>query len=542
MGEFQLPEDGSVLIIDDNIDEAMPLIKLLSKKGIASIYLSGSDAELPEKPLTKIRLAFIDIQLTGPTDPESHAQTIMRILDTVIPDNNGPYIVIIWTVTSQTNVEVLKEKLESADNGPVEIIQLRKSFYIRTVADDGQYDDLIAQIDDVLGTRFEPDDLDAIKTLARNIVNPRYKKELVADALVKITDELREKLERYDSFHLFTFWENLVHGASGKIVESFSTLYPTDEYWQDNFKSVIYRMAHAQLGKTVGLVDEDEVIRNALKTLNHSFLDVLENEICEIEGFSGIISINKNNISFTKKINDREYKIEWRAMSGRYRLYIDGTRLPYGNPRETKNKSGIAPWGTTPEEKGIIQGLVNEYISIEPEINTRLLIDFPTSKSIQPGNVYQKNGIPLERKRDILKSYYQSSAPILGKDASGNYGVADAEISRFIFIELEITPLCDYFQGNWIKSRLLPGVLIPEKYTNTINVQSESIYSQIPLIIINNTSYKPVFNFHLLKSVDIEKDPNKLDKPIFRAKRELCADILSRLSSHTSRVGIIKVE
>ncbi|MFL9839315.1 hypothetical protein ABS768_17705, partial [Flavobacterium sp. ST-75] len=63
MADFQLPSDGSVIVIDDKISEAIPLIKLLSKKGIATTYYSGKDTELPLQPLQKIRLAFVDIQL-----------------------------------------------------------------------------------------------------------------------------------------------------------------------------------------------------------------------------------------------------------------------------------------------------------------------------------------------------------------------------------------------------------------------------------------------------------------------------------------------
>ena len=63
MGAFQPPRDGSVLIIDDRVEEALPLLKLLSQGGVACTYYSGKDNELPERPIQKIRLAFIDIQL-----------------------------------------------------------------------------------------------------------------------------------------------------------------------------------------------------------------------------------------------------------------------------------------------------------------------------------------------------------------------------------------------------------------------------------------------------------------------------------------------
>ncbi len=542
MGELQLPEDGSVLIIDDNIDEAMPLINLLSKQGISSIYLSGKNSEMPENPLTKIRLAFIDIQLFGPSDPESYAQNIVRILDAIISKKNGPYIIIIWTTTAQINADVLKVKLKSIDNNPVEVFQLSKSSYIKTTMDEDLYIGLIKEIDAVLGKRFEQDDLNAVKDLVRNNIKVEAKIELVDDALKNISDELQDKLKRYDTFHLFTFWENLVRNASGEIVNSFSTLYPTDKYWQDNLKTGIYRLAHAQLEKTIDLVDDNELIRNALKTINQSFLDVVERDLTDTQNLSAKIRLDRNNITYTKKLAGDEYKIRKKNLTGKYQLLINGSRMPVGQLKDTKSIENLREWGRTPGQNTNICILIKEFKSITPEINTRLLIDFPRLKIRKPDNVYQIRGIHWKRKRNLLKSYYNPNAQILNKDNSGNYEIGDSEIKKFIFIELEITPLCDYMLGKWIKSRSLPGVLIPEEYTGNINEQSESIYSKIPLIIINKTRYKPVFNFHLLKSVDIEKDPNKLDRPIFRAKRELCNDIISRLSSHATRVGIVSVK
>ncbi|MCK4825169.1 hypothetical protein KA005_55990 [bacterium] len=112
------------------------------------------------------------------------------------------------------------------------------------------------------------------------------------------------------------------------------------------------------------------------------------------------------------------------------------------------------------------------------------------------------------------------------------------------FIELEITPLCDYVQNKRLKARLLPGILVPEKYAEMVS-SPESLYKQIPLVIIERIDgklYKPVFNFNLLKSCDIEDMKNNLGEPIFRVRNQLFADILSRLSSHINRVGIASVQ
>jgi hypothetical protein len=539
MAEYQLPADGSVLIIDDKVEEALPLIQLLSQNGIASTFYTGTeDTKLPVQPVQKVRLAFIDIRLFVALDPNTCVQIVLRLLDRIIPDDNGPYILIVWSKHEDIYADELKAQVmsPSSKKPPVIFLSLQKAAYFDAVPEiDESLQERLEEAYSTLETRFNADDLTAIKNAVSGTIPVRGTWEPKADALQLISGKLKDELAKADAFHLFTIWENLVNKASGKTVASFSKLCQRDEYWKDNLKSGIYRMAHAQLGKKIVLVDGDELIRNALKTLNRSFLDILENDICEAKDLSGIIKVNRTAISFTKKVNNKKYTIKWAPKSGKYKLLIDGKKVG-----EKKYISKIPSCAPSPE-RATIGELVGEYVSISPEINTRLLIDFPTSKSIQPGNVYEREGIHWNRKRSIIRSYYPEKNDILGKNEDGQYKVPNSELKKFVFVELEVTPLCDYTQDNWLKSRLLPGVLIPEKYAENID-QSEATYGILPLIKINAQCYKPVFNFHLLKSKDIEKDPNKLIQPLFRIKKEVCADIRSRLSSHASRVGVTAVE
>jgi len=476
MGEFQPPRDGSVLIIDDRVEEALPLLKLLSRGGVACTYYSGKDLELPEKPVQKIRLAFIDIQLFPSSDANTYAQNVLRLLDRIVPDENGPYILIVWSKFEDVYADELERQITSPtyNKRPVVFSRLSKADYFQAKTDDS-LEDFLEGVYSSLEIRFSEEDLTAIKSVIDEKKPVITTWEAKDNALELIYKALQTRLEEADTFQLFTIWENLINKASGGIVKSFSALYPADEYWRDNLKSGIYRMAHAQLGKTIKSVDENELIRNALKTLNHSFLDVLENEISEIKDLSGTITVNKNAIFFTKKVNNKEYRIKWNTRSEKYQLLIDGGRVPLGDPKETRELAKISNWGSTQQEKDTIAELIKEYVSISPEINTRLLIDFPESRSIKPGNVYEKKGIHWKRKRNILRSYCKPDSNILSKDTDGNYKVANTELKRFIFIELEVTPICDYIQDKWIKSRLLPGVLIPENYQDAIQDGSTSI-------------------------------------------------------------------
>lgn len=85
--------------------------------------------------------------------------------------------------------------------------------------------------------------------------------------------------------------------------------------------------------------------------------------------------------------------------------------------------------------------------------------------------------------------------------------------------------------------------MIPEKYAGKLN-NGDSFYS-LPIVKIDGEAYKILFDFRLLKSIHIT-DPTsgpyfKLG-PYFRLRGELSASILSRFSSHASRIGITSIE
>jgi len=65
MEENVYPENGSVVIVDDQIEEALPLMKVLAKTGISSKYFSGKAEELPGVPFDNVRIIFLDIELEG---------------------------------------------------------------------------------------------------------------------------------------------------------------------------------------------------------------------------------------------------------------------------------------------------------------------------------------------------------------------------------------------------------------------------------------------------------------------------------------------
>src|SRR5690606_19222161 len=97
---INLPLNGAVLIVDDQPKQALPIISALSKHGIATTWYRGNDPdEMTDRPSQNIRLVFMDLQLVElDTDGHTIASRILHLLDHLIPNNNGPFMMIIWSL------------------------------------------------------------------------------------------------------------------------------------------------------------------------------------------------------------------------------------------------------------------------------------------------------------------------------------------------------------------------------------------------------------------------------------------------------------
>lgn len=544
MKDYQFPLDGSVVIIEDKIEEAMPLIKLLSQKGIAATYYTGADHELPTKPIQKIRLAFVDIQLFGPSDPHSYAQNILSKLDSIISDNNGPYILIVWSKTDDINAETLEREVMSWTKPPVIVLRLNKTSFFTTFVDESMRDSLIEKVDSSLRTRFQAEDMSVVNETIKEFYQSSAIKIPKRKALQAISKELLFKLEGMDILQLFAVWENCINKTSGDIVKSFSSLHNLDEYWQSNLRSTMYRMAHTQLGKIIDSVDSGELIKNAIKTLNYIFLGTLENATFKNNDFLKAIEIDENIASFSRNRNGKKYEIRWAVKSREYQLYIEGNVFPSGAGAKKRERIyDLCQRGQNNPEIDFIKHIIDDYLSIEPDINTKLFVDFNLSINEGPGVIYRKSARGQKKKRILLGNYFEKESIIFKQNNDQTYVVKDEKLKEIIFVELNVVPSCDHAQEKWVKAkmRLLPGVIFPGEYLKDLK-KGDSFYKAIPLLKIDNKCYQCIFDFRLLKSEDIPKSIHRKRKPWFKIRNEVLADILSRLSSHASRVGVAFIE
>jgi hypothetical protein len=538
MSEYRLPSDGSVLVIEDRVNEALPLMQLLSQNGTAFTYYSGDDKGLPDTPTQKVRLAFVDIQLFEFGDSKSYVANILRLLDRLIPEKNGPYILIVWSRLEDVHGENLQTEVMSSGfpKRPVIFMGLKKAdYFIREDESGERVDEVLAKLKGIIND----EQLLSVKEVLLTDFGSTNQWRAKPNALQLISNALKERLDQADAFYLFTIWEDAVRKASGKAVESFGNLYAHDAFWQSNLRSGICRMAHAQLGQTIESADGNDLIKNALRTLNLYFLGELENEIGQIADLSHVLRLDGHVVLFTERLSGSEYQLKWDLSEGKYFLSVDNSVV---NAHGVDDFKKLASQGRNQAEKDVAKKLIEDYSGLSPHINSRLLIDPHIPSYLQPGNLY-KIEVADERKKTLLGSYFKKGGKVIARN--GDCALSVGELNEITFVELEITPLCDFSQNKWLKSRFLPGILVPEMLVEALpsdREARESCYTQIPVLIIQGNRCKPVFDFRLLKSCDIEGEQDRRGTPICRFRSEVCADIQSRLSSHASRVGVTFVE
>ncbi|MEK6335474.1 MAG: hypothetical protein AABM67_11035 [Acidobacteriota bacterium] len=88
-----------VLIVDDIAEQAMPVIKVLGSLGIGCVYIPGDKLEdlVDMKPLSGIRLAFVDMELASAGTMREILGKTVNVLRKIIAEDTAPVMFVAWT-------------------------------------------------------------------------------------------------------------------------------------------------------------------------------------------------------------------------------------------------------------------------------------------------------------------------------------------------------------------------------------------------------------------------------------------------------------
>lgn len=121
-----------VVLLDDESNEALPVIKAFSRMGVPVVFFDGKSSELPTKQnrLRGVRLAILDMNLGVTGSNETIASTLVQTFGRIIDDHNGPYGVLIWTNHPDLRELVARYIYEHKTlPKPVFIVTLRKAAF-----------------------------------------------------------------------------------------------------------------------------------------------------------------------------------------------------------------------------------------------------------------------------------------------------------------------------------------------------------------------------------------------------------------------------
>lgn len=245
-----IPKNGRVIILDDKIEQALPLIKVLSKNKIAFTYYSEEIEYLPNEnnPHDDVRLIFLDINLSDGGAPEESIKSQLKNTLQRIIKSGTPYIAAIWSLKENEYENLLQDLFDNLIPGlkPLRIINLTKSDYFDLdLVDDG---------------------------------NEGQKAEYNASEgfLEKLTNKITDSLNSIDALEALLKWEELVDKSSALVVNEIFNLAQKNGNLNNDLKQVYYNLAYGYWGKTLKRKNPDEIIIKSLYGLNSILMDKIE--------------------------------------------------------------------------------------------------------------------------------------------------------------------------------------------------------------------------------------------------------------------------
>jgi len=198
-------QTARVVVVDDEPEEAAPLINALSSMGIGSLWFTGDAEGLPQEPIKGVRLAFLDLRLiSGVGDrPQHYISAAISVLGKIVRSENRSVGIVCWT-KHEEDVQTLKSLLygEGSPIKPAFLLVLENKMRIMR-----RIDTLARKIRSKL--KGMP---------GRNLL---WQWEQAAhDAATSATDLLLSEVQGDDEGALLLLLAGLVHAGAGKEIVS----------------------------------------------------------------------------------------------------------------------------------------------------------------------------------------------------------------------------------------------------------------------------------------------------------------------------------
>lgn len=269
---MNIPLNGRIAIIDDKIEQAEPLMQVLSKNQMPYVFYKGNDLDyLPEENnrYNDIRILFLDINLlddTAKPDEKQIKSVLYNVLKRVISPDNFPYSIIFWSRHQDEHSNLVVELFDNElkDRKPISMEGFVKSDFF-----------------------------------------PNYSTELVEND-TNILKSLQAIIDSEPAYSYILNWENQLHLSADNTLQDVFSSYHSFNNWKNNANFILNKLGNAYLGKHFKGSSEEEKINASLVSFSKVFQDKLEFNIHNTNHKPDSLTYDFNEIECSvKTINEK---------------------------------------------------------------------------------------------------------------------------------------------------------------------------------------------------------------------------------------------
>lgn len=239
---MSFPINGRIAIIDDNINQARPLMDVLSSKQYPFTYYSGELKYLPVKEdfCNDIRVVFLDINLI---DDSEHEDKILRaklvpVLTRVISPVNFPFVIVYWS-RHENHKHLIEDIFDTdlKDRKPIGYLEESKLNYF-----------------DLEGNNVKG----------------------FEESINKLFEKIDELLNEKPAFSYLLHWENLIHISADNTLEEIFSFKKSKNTWEQDANYIFNKLGKSFAGKHFDFSSPIEKINSSFQSMNSIFLDTIE--------------------------------------------------------------------------------------------------------------------------------------------------------------------------------------------------------------------------------------------------------------------------
>lgn len=296
--------------------------------------------------------------------------------------------------------------------------------------------------------------------------------------------EIASEMNNHTAFQNLILWENHIHTATNNALAE--GLISIDNNWDQSANWIFTKWGMAFAGKKFNNYSSIEKLQAAYHTLNHFLHESIEEEI-------------EKNIN--SDINFEEDKTEQTLSLSKF-----NERLLFSFVQ------------TSSKEAGRIVITDEAFSEFKDTLCFAINGEDDDLRALLKGIEDQKE------KGKVKKDYYKK----IRKQIRDSWDI----------FKLVINPVCDFTQDKVKRSRVIPGIFIEKKYRELINDKTDALY------ISPNFYYSKKKNeyFFILDFRYFTSEKEDKGESCVKLKQQVLAEILSKLSRHINRQGILYID